>query len=62
MYLPIMSWTVCLQGYEATPTTGEEKEEWAVKVDLNESVGDFHQQIPNMAMKVRNYPPHYTCT
>ena len=50
---------ICLQGQEATPTAGEEapptheKEEWAVKVDLNESVADFHQRIPNMAMKVR---------
>lgn len=42
---------------EATPTTGkealptQEKEEWAVKVDLNESVDEFHQRIPNMAMR-----------
>ena len=28
------------------------KQSWAIKVDLSESVEDFHQRIPSMAHKV----------
>lgn len=28
------------------------REEWAVKVDVDHPVADFHQRIPDMAYKV----------
>ena len=31
---------------------GTEKEEWAVKVDINTPVEDFYKRIPDMAYKV----------
>ena len=32
---------------------GPKKEEWAIKVDVNSPVQDFHKRIPDMAYKVR---------
>jgi hypothetical protein len=38
--------------------SGPKKEEWAIKVDINSPVEDFHKRIPDMAYKVRK---HITC-
>ena len=33
-------------------TSEERREEWAIKVDIDHPVTDFHDRIPDMAYKV----------